>query len=49
MEVGKTFTTFAELENAIRSFEKEEFVNYIKRDSTTVERARRKQPKRVFQ
>ena len=48
MEVGALFDSFSDFESALRHYEIEQHVNYTKRDSTTVERGRRKQPRRTF-
>jgi len=47
MEVGATFASFEELEQAVRQYENTHSVKYTKRYSTTVERERNKQPKHV--
>jgi len=48
MEVGTTFDSFEELEQAVRQYENTHHIKYMKRDSTTVERERNKQLNHVF-
>jgi len=48
MEVGATFDSFEELEQAVGQYENTHHVKYTKRDSTTVEREENTQLKCVF-
>ena len=46
--IGDTFNSFEELDEKIKTFEKNAFVKLWRRDSRTIERALRIAPKRQF-
>ncbi len=45
--VGESFSSYTELEEKIKSYQKEKFVQLTHRDSRTLENARKRVPKRV--
>ena len=45
--VGKSFSSYGELDAKIRSYQKDKFVQLSKRDSRTLEMAKKRVPKRV--
>jgi len=48
LKVGDVFDRYEDFKRALKAYEDESFVNYTVTDSTSVERARKKQPKRTF-
>ena len=48
LNVGDVFASYEQFREALTKYEDETYVNYTVYDSTTVERARKKQPKRTF-
>ncbi len=45
--VGESFSSYKELDAKIRSYQKDKFVQLSKRDSRTLEMAKKRIPKRV--
>ena len=45
--VGESFSSYEELDAKIRSYQKDKFVQLSKRDSRTLEMAKKRVPKRV--
>jgi len=48
MEIGREFSSYTEFATVLKDYERSRFCNYTTIDSTSVERARTKQPRRVF-
>jgi len=48
MELSKEFSSYVDFAAVLKQYEHDTFCNYTTMDSTTVERARKKQAKRVF-
>ena len=48
LNVGDVFATYDDFRDAVTKYEEATYVNYTVYDSTTVERGRKKQPKRTF-
>ena len=47
LSVGSTFSSFEELEAKIKAYQSEKFVQLVKRDTRTLEMAKKRVPKRV--
>jgi len=45
--VGSTFSSFEKLEAEIKAYQKDKFVQLVKRDTRTLEMAKKRVPKRV--
>ena len=47
LAVGSTFSSFEKLEAGVKAYQSEKFVQLVKRDTRTLEMARKRVPKRV--
>lgn len=48
MEIGAIFKSYSDFLTVLEQYEEQSLSNYRKQDSTTIDRARKKQPKHVF-